>query len=64
MGNTYSTKKCIQCNLSIGDYGLNYICHIKGKGKLNNINICPECLYNRIHKNKKEEFSLNFENKM
>ena len=60
MGNTYSTKKCIQCKLSIGDYGLDYICHITGKGKWNNINICPDCLYNRIDKNKniKENLSL------
>ena len=33
MGNTYSTKKCIQCKLSIGDYGLDYICYITSKDK-------------------------------
>jgi len=58
MGNTYSLK-CIECNRIIGDYGLDYICHITGKGKWNNINICPDCLYNRIDKNKNKRIKEN-----
>tara|TARA_B100000900_G_scaffold410475_1_gene428347 strand:- start:6894 stop:7118 length:225 start_codon:yes stop_codon:yes gene_type:complete len=60
MGNSYSTKKCKECDLSIGDYGLDYICHITGKGKWHNLYICPNCLYERVHVNKikKDNYNL------
>jgi|TARA_B110000259_G_C13984771_1_gene390002 hypothetical protein len=53
MGNSYSSKKCIECKLSVGDYSIDYMCHITGKGKWNNVNMCAECLYDRINKKKK-----------
>ena len=55
MGNSYSSKKCIECKLSVGDYSIDYMCHITGKGKWNNVNMCAECLYDRINKKKKNK---------
>tara|TARA_B110000259_G_scaffold187621_1_gene242535 strand:- start:6626 stop:6805 length:180 start_codon:yes stop_codon:yes gene_type:complete len=52
MGNSLSRKACIQCSRCIGDYGLDYMCRMSGKGKWDNKNICIECLYKKIKSNK------------
>lgn len=53
-------KKCFTCNLALGDYNVDYMCYLIGKGKFNNKYICTNCLYNRIIgiKEKKNSYQL------
>lgn len=47
MGNIYS-RKCYKCSLGVGDYGVNYICYLIGKGKYNGRYICCKCYYDQV----------------
>ncbi len=49
-----NNKTCCKCNRTYGDYGLNYICLVIGKGKYNNRYMCFDCIYNTIDNNKKD----------
>ena len=46
-------KKCFMCYRVYGDYGLDYICHITGKGKYNDKYICFDCIGEKNRKEKK-----------
>lgn len=47
-------KKCFMCYRVYGDYGLDYICHITGKGKYNDKYICFDCIGEKIEKKRKQ----------
>lgn len=47
-------KICCKCDRSYGDYGLDYICLIIGKGKYNNRYICFDCIYTNINNSKQD----------
>ena len=36
-------RSCLKCNRDYGDYGLDYICLIVGKGKYNGQYVCFDC---------------------
>ena len=56
MGNLISSnnRKCCKCGRVYGDYGVDYICLIIGRGKYNNKYICFDCI--NKDKNNNETF--------
>tara|TARA_B110000211_G_C13834406_1_gene445009 strand:- start:132 stop:359 length:228 start_codon:yes stop_codon:yes gene_type:complete len=54
MGNINS-RKCLICQLKVGDYGIDYMCYIIGKGKYNGRYICSKCYYEKIKNEIKNE---------
>lgn len=59
-GNCLIDRSCYKCNRGYGDYGdysLNYICLIIGKGKYNGKYMCFNCIYDVMEKqNQKENY--------
>ena len=58
MGNI-SSKKCVKCNLKMGDYGIDYMVYVYGKGKYSGLTFCMNCLYEKISTEKKIKESNN-----
>ena len=56
MGNiiSYNNRKCYKCGRVYGDYGVDHICLIIGRGKYNNKYICFDCI--NKDKNNNETF--------
>tara|TARA_E500000178_G_scaffold342312_1_gene387333 strand:- start:162 stop:392 length:231 start_codon:yes stop_codon:yes gene_type:complete len=59
-GNCLIDRSCYKCNIGYGDYGdysLNYVCLIIGKGKYNGKYMCFNCIYDVMEKqNQKENY--------
>jgi hypothetical protein len=56
-------NKCYNCERIYGDYGLNYVCYIIGKGKYNGKYICFDCIYEKMKKAEDDNKYKTFEEK-
>lgn len=59
-----NSHSCINCERFLGDYDVDYMCLLIGKGKYNNKYFCANCFYERIKNkmNKTDENYININN--